>query len=380
MSGDRPGVQRDLLFVVTSLHGGGAEAVGRAWMGWLAQRGHRVSVLTTSTKATQAHLPPGVRLGSLGRAGGHGAKVAQLRRVLSDEPCDAVVSLQSYPNLLTVAAATSLPRHRRPAVVVSERNLVAPGLVGAPVGHRLKHRLAEVAYPRADRVVAISHPVAAELLSRYGVSERRCVVVPNPAAALSRGSAAGTARAAADGEPVLEVVLAHRLVPQKRPLLAVAAAAELVRRGRRVRLVLFGDGPLMPDVERAAAQAGVELDARGWVEDWTGECSAGSVHLLASDREGFGNVLVEAAIAGLPSVAVSGALGVADAVVPGITGELALESTPQALADAVESAAGLRLDAAVVERWAERFSLGGSGRALETVLESAVADARSVTA
>lgn len=380
MSGSSPGPSRDLLFVVTSLHGGGAEAVGRAWMGWLAQRGHRVSVLTTSTKATEAHLPPGVRLGSLGRARGHAAKVSSLRTAISRGGFDAVVAMQSYPNLVTVAAASALPRGRRPAVVVSERNLVAPGLVGAPLGHRLKHRLAEVAYPRADRVVAISHPVAAELLSRYGVSERRCVVVPNPAGALTQGSAAGTARAGADGEPVLEVVLAHRLVPQKRPLLAVAAAAELVRRGRSVRLVLFGDGPLMPDVQRAAAAAGVELDARGWVEDWTGECSAGSVHLLASDREGFGNVLVEAALSGLPSVAVSGALGVADAVVPGITGHLALESTPQALADAVEAAAELRLDAGVVGRWAERFSLDGSGRLLEQVLESALSEARGASA
>ncbi|TNM61076.1 glycosyltransferase family 4 protein [Streptomyces sp. NP160] len=363
---------RDITFVVTSLHGGGAEAVGRAWMGWLASRGHRVRVLATSRKQAPGHLPEGVQLDHL--VGGHAQKVAQLRRELTQQPCDVVLAMQSYPNLVAVAAATALRRPQRPAVLVSERNLVTPGLVGARIGHRAKHQLTRMAYPRADRVIAISHPVAAELLAGAGVSPERCVVVANPAAALTSGR---PARRGAGGGGTLEVVLAHRMVRQKRPLLAVAAVAELVRRGRPARLVLFGDGPLAGDVDRAAREAGVELEARGWVEDWTGECSEGSVHLLASAREGFGNVLVEAAVAGIPSVAVSGALGVADALVPGITGQLALESTPTALADALEEASRLRLDADVVGAWAERFSLRSSGTALEKVIEGAVSGRRA---
>ena len=46
--------------------------------------------------------------------------------------------------------------------------------------------------------------------------------------------------------------------------------------------------------------------------------------------------------AGCPAVAVSTALGVADAIIPGITGELALDDDPESIADAVERAASLR--------------------------------------
>jgi glycosyltransferase involved in cell wall biosynthesis len=95
------------------------------------------------------------------------------------------------------------------------------------------------------------------------------------------------------------------------------------------------------------------------------------VVLLPSDREGFGNVLVEAAAVGVPSVAVSGALGVADAIVPGITGELALGSSASDLADAVQRASELKVDG--IEAWLERFSVDSSGRDLETVLSRVVA-------
>jgi glycosyltransferase involved in cell wall biosynthesis len=69
--------------------------------------------------------------------------------------------------------------------------------------------------------------------------------------------------------------------------------------------------------------------------------------------EGFGNVLVEAAYARIPSVAWSCALGVADAIVPGVTGELAISADPIDLADAVSSA--VRIEGRIGD-WYTRFS------------------------
>ena len=109
----------------------------------------------------------------------------------------------------------------------------------------------------------------------------------------------------------------------------------------------------------------------GWVENWFDHFAANSVVLLPSDREGFGNVLVEAAAARVPSVAVSGALGVADAVVPGITGELALTADPSDLADAVVRASAIEVSG--IDRWLDRFSPDSSGEALLKVLRTTIA-------
>jgi glycosyltransferase involved in cell wall biosynthesis len=165
----------------------------------------------------------------------------------------------------------------------------------------------------------------------------------------------------------LQIVLACRLVVQKRPLLAIAAAAELQRRGVPVEVVSFGGGPMLADVVAAARAAGVTFRHEGWVENWFDHFGDNAVALLPSSREGFGNVLVEAAAAGYPSVAVSGALGVADAIVPGITGELALSAEPADLADALLRASELTL--ADIDPWLRRFSPQSSGADLESVLE-----------
>lgn len=353
------------LFVVTSLHGGGAEWVGRLWMQWLVERGHDVRVVVTSAKDTDAYLPAKVRVESLGALRGHAAKVARLRALVRASGADTVVALQMYPNLLAVAAAKLLPKTERPGVVVSEHNIVTYGLPGSPLSHRVKTRLARTGYPAADHLIAVSHAVAGEMIGGFGISEGHCTVVPNPAA--SKVPHRNPPKAPA-GDLDVQLVIAHRLVPQKRPSVAVAAAAELAHRGLRVRLTVFGQGPLQPELERLAARQGVDLDLRGWAEQWFTEVTDRAVFLLASHREGFGNVLVEAAAAGIPCVALSGALGVADAVVPGLTGELALSADPVAIADAVERAS--RIEIGDIDAWLDRFTASRSGTALELVLDT----------
>jgi glycosyltransferase involved in cell wall biosynthesis len=152
-------------------------------------------------------------------------------------------------------------------------------------------------------------------------------------------------------------------VHQKRPHLAVETAAELNRRGVPAVVSVFGDGPLLAEVTRHADDRGVELRNHGWVEDWFDHCGGDAVLLLTSAREGFGNVLVEAAAVGIPSVAASEALGVADALVPGMTGELARSGAPEDFADAVQRAAGLDLSG--IDGWLQRFSVQESGLTLE---------------
>ncbi|TFD06494.1 glycosyltransferase [Cryobacterium sp. TMT1-66-1] len=384
---------RRILFVIPSLHGGGAEFVARTWMGWLADQGYEVSVVLTAAEVKPEHLPDGVEAISLSAQHGHVRKASALRRRLLDWQPDVAISLQAHPNLVLLTAARLIPVRLRPRVLVSERNLVSLGLPGSGLAHRVKIWFAKRLYRWADHVIAISHPVAAEMVAAFGVRGDRITVVANPATAKLRGtprgpgttaarvevSGDGTAPAEAGGTTILErserrpgsangiqIVLACRLVAQKRPLLAIAAAAELARRGVAVEVVSFGGGPLLDDVQAAARQEHVVFHHRGWVENWFDHFGDNAVALLTSSREGFGNVLVEAAAAGYPAVAVSGALGVADAIVPGITGELALSAHPVDLADAILRAAELPLDN--IEPWLARFSEEASGSDLERVL------------
>jgi glycosyltransferase involved in cell wall biosynthesis len=294
--------------------------------------------------------------------------IKRVRHYLKAERPDVVLSLQTHPNICALLAVAALPKASRPVVAISERNLVSLGLPSAGISHRAKIRAAKWLYRRADRMIAISHPVAGEMVSAFGVPGGRCVVVPNPATAKV---AVRTTGFAGTRDP-LRIVVPGRIVSQKRPLLAVRVAHAVAARGIETELITFGTGELEREMTSLASDLAVRVDHRGWVEKWFESAPTDGIVLLPSDREGFGNVLVEAAAMKLPAVAVSGALGVADAVVPGLTGELALDDRPESIADAVVAASQIQIGD--IRKWLHRFSVESSGSLLEETMIVAYRD------
>jgi glycosyltransferase involved in cell wall biosynthesis len=351
---------------IPSLHGGGAELVTRQWANELHRRGHTVHlyVLTPRVPVPDGLLAPGITVHPfrpVRRAARLLGLPIWLRRRAKRDDLDVLVTMLTFNNL---AALTGWRIGRRPRckLLISERNspTIYTPIHGRKTG--LQVPLARRAYRWADAVIAISHPIAAELVSSYGVAADRCIVVPNPASS-------GTALAEPAGRVATTVALVGRLVPQKRPERLVEALAILAAdpRAGAVRGVVIGTGRGEASLRDAARDAGVPIEFLGWQEPWRDAAVAAGVDvvLLPSDIEGFGNVLVEAAAAGIPSVAASPALGVADAVVPGITGELAPTTDPHDLAAAILRAADLDLRAPQLDRWLARFAPGTSVDVLE---------------
>ncbi|MFE5288481.1 glycosyltransferase [Nocardia sp. NPDC056611] len=159
------------------------------------------------------------------------------------------------------------------------------------------------AAPRLAHVVANSQAVADRVRDWWGLPAS----VVNPPVRVARFAP----------DPSIEredfFLFAGRLVPYKRPDLAIAAAQ---RAG--VRLVILGDGRYRQQLE---AMAGPETTFLGAASDdvlldMYRRCRA----LLMPGVEDFGIVPVEAMACGAPVLAV-GAGGALDTVVPGISGE-----------------------------------------------------------
>ncbi|MCU0619946.1 MAG: glycosyltransferase family 4 protein [Gemmatimonadales bacterium] len=121
------------------------------------------------------------------------------------------------------------------------------------------------------------------------------------------------------------------------------AGEVLPRLPERVHFVLAGTGPLTPEVREAAAQAGVapRLHLLGKVTDerlglvYRGsDCFVMPNVPVAGDMEGFGIVMLEAGLSGLPIVATD-LEGIRSAIRPGMNGTLVPARDADAFAAAI---------------------------------------------
>lgn len=161
-----------------------------------------------------------------------------------------------------------------------------------------------------------------------------------------------------------------RLIPLKRPELAVQAIAELVGRIPHVRLVIIGDGQLKEQLEEMTRDLPVTLT--GFVPDAKRLLSALDVLLIVSnEREAFGMVALEAMASGVPVVAgqVSGPESVLGSV-----GFYYPQATPEAIADCLEEIHGLQQTGGLaermqrgIERTSREFSVTAVARRLDDI-------------
>lgn len=187
----------------------------------------------------------------------------------------------------------------------------------AHIAHGVERYLEPALY-RDTRIVAVSESTRRALIDDLGFAGEQIAVVPNGV----------DARFSPGGEkaPVPTVLAVGRFMPPKGFAALLDSVALVRRRVPDLRVEIVGDGPLRPDLDAQVRR----LDAGAWIE-FLGRVSEQelvdryrSAWLVASasEREGWGLTLTEAAACGTPGVATR-IPGHVDAVVDGTTGLLA---------------------------------------------------------
>ena len=296
----------------------------------LRARGHEAELLSVSgavlaERARVAGIPVHVAAATFRRP--QAAWV--LRRILRERRFEIIHANEAH----ALTAAWLAGAHRRAPVVVSRR-------VAFPLG---AGQLARARYRAARRVLAISNFVAKSVVDS-GVPASVVSVVydgvelPPPAAVDSRTRARQRLRLAAN-DPLIGCV--GYLLPEKGQESLLRALPAIRARVPACRLLLTGDGPCRPRLERLAEELGIRsvVQFAGHVNDLADVYNALDVFLFPSLAEPLGTSLLTAMAYALPVIAVKSG-GVPEVIEEG-SGVLLAESSPHEIA---RSAAGLLLD------------------------------------
>lgn len=290
----------NILLVIGSLGGGGAEKV----MVWLAERlaqsGHDVSLATQLDTSTDKYTcPASVRHFSFGGSKRYlnsskvSAFVNQFRwgrflwRIRRETRPDVVVSFIDSMNINVLLAFLLLPQR----VVVCERT--DPAVV--PLSRNRKW-LRPWLYRHRAAMVVFQTPAIANRFQREWRLSGSCVI-PNAVTA---------AFLVQSDEPRQKVVISvGRLDPLKGhdTLLEAWALLGQSRDGWTLRIV--GEGPLRGAYEVRIAELGIadSVELPGFTTNVVAQLQRASVGCLPSRVEGFPNALIEMMATGLPVIA-----------------------------------------------------------------------------
>ena len=270
----------------------------------LAAAGHRVDLIIGRRDADLS-IPeaPGVRTVVIGSAQTRGMFV-YLARYLKQSAPDVVFSAEDHLNTLLLCAAILTGSKAK----ISGSSRVTPydTYSSKPFTKRwlLKLMARAVAW-RADALTCVSEDMVGQYRDVFGNAKHVCVynIVDQPAAR-ARIAAAVTDPWLLD-KTLPVVVGAGTLAPWKGFDDLIRAIRLVHDRGRRVRLMILGEGSARPQLEALVAELGLGdvVKLPGRTNNPLAVFAKADVFALSSHVEGLPNVLVEAMMAGCTPVA-----------------------------------------------------------------------------
>jgi glycosyltransferase involved in cell wall biosynthesis len=324
-----------ILFIMTSLTGGGAERVGQLLLNSLDKNVYSFKLILFNDVIVY-DIPDNVEIISLQKR--HRCDffklIWKLAMLLKKENPYVMISFLTYTNIIAVLAQVF--SRRKGNLILSEHNNLFASLQNKRM-RIIKKSLIKVLYPLADRIICVSDGIKIDLTRNYSIPLEKLRTIYN--AADAPGIMAMTKEKPRHPWYVEEVPLlvsVGRLVKQKAyPDLLRAFAA--VRRRTRCRLVIIGEGEEHKYLETLAIELRIsdDVDFVGFQNNPFSFMAHSEIFVLSSHWEGFGNVIIEAMACGVPVISTDCPFGPNEIITDGVNGLLVPVSDVEAMAGAI---------------------------------------------
>lgn len=319
--------------VLDSLGGGGAERVMTHLAGGLARRGHRVTLTTIDSSVPDFYaVPEGVDRSAVAgtdgkcrwfQLGRQLRRLRALRRLISGQKPDIIISFVDITNILTLAAFRST---ETPVIVCEQIN---------PLYYHISPHwaiLRRLLYPSAAKVVMLTEDTLKWARSFTPAGKAVAIPSPVPAPAFSENPAKpdffGERR---------NLIAIGRLTRQKGFDILLSAFAGIAAGFPEWQLTIMGEGPERTRLE--TLRDGLGLSGRVTMPGTRPAphdiLKRADLFVMSSRFEGFGMALAEALACGVPAISFDCPSGPGLIIRHGVDGLLVPPGDEQGLAEAM---------------------------------------------
>jgi len=331
--------RKKLFFVLPVMKGGGVEAVASVLMNHVDRDRYALTLVLFNKEGEYLRrVPSDVEIVDLDKRGwlGFFTLIWKLRRLIRARKPDILLSSLYYPNIITVLARLLAGPGSK--VVASEHNH-HERLLRYKRFRRLVRRLMSFTYRRACMIVAVSGNIKNALVADFRIDPDRVRVIYNPmeSDAVRELSAEEVAHPFFEaGEERFVVIGAGRLTRQKNFALLIRALAR-AREEIPACLLILGQGEMERPLRELAAKLGVAefVDFVGFQHNPYKWMKRSDLFVLSSSWEGFGIVIVEAMLCGIPVISTDCPAGPSEIIADGRCGRLVPVEDAGALAAAI---------------------------------------------
>ncbi|MBD2482371.1 glycosyltransferase [Planktothrix sp. FACHB-1365] len=351
----------DIAIFLMDLGGGGAERV----MINLAQGfvEHQLSVdlvLVQPQGPYLSQLPAGINLIKL-NSSRLMLSLPKLVQYLQRKQPKILLSALEDTNFIALLARKIAGVSTKVGVTV-HNNLSRESQNATQLKRRLTPTLVRWLYPAADYIIGVSKGVSDNLIE-LGLPAEKIQSIYNPIVTselLVKLQESVEHPWFASGQPPV-ILGVGRLNPQKDFATLIRAFAQ-VRKQQQARLMILGEGSELAHLQGLVQDLNLTEDVAfaGFVNNPYAYMAASTVLVLSSAWEGFGNVLVEAMVAGTPVISTDCESGPAEILAQGKYGKLVPVADSQAMAEAILATLTKPANPEPLKQRAMEFSLENS--------------------
>lgn len=326
-----------IAFFLSELHGGGAQRVTINLIKALSDRNIKIDLVLAKAEGPYlSEVPPLVRLIDL-QSTTLWTSLPKLIDYLKQEKPQYLVAALHGACLLALWAKklTNIPTK---IIVAIHNNFSVETKNYVSLRRKILPTLVRYFYPQADKLVAVSHGVAENMAEALNLKKSQIEVVYNPVVT-SELKHKVQAPLSFDRffSPDSPVILGVGGLRKQKDFVNLINAFAKVRKVRKLKLCILGEGEARPNLEALIKQLNLESEVflPGFVDNPYPYMSQAALFVLSSLWEGLPTVLIEALACGTNVVATDCPSGPREILAGGKYGKLVATQDPEALANAI---------------------------------------------